>query len=523
MLSIDVLLGATFVVVYAADRFNIPPLDRSSTTAIRYYSAALFYCVFGLALYAILIQWPHLFTPLLQHGTQDTLSSWTRDLSSPLLVALLLTTLLPKFPALAGIDEWITKQLRYLAAIPYEVRRLSAELRKSDFHTPDELREKITAQLIDEGFDPADIVFDGSRTFQSLWIKSSVLMEHLAAWESHPKFTRFVGSFANELSELKREHRQLTPRVKKCFKLRRDLFSDAIKKVSDAVSEYQKDVQEQIEHVLEGIYHFISRGVLRCELTHSARCEQLTELGFTVQLVPLRLTVNHLLALFLGINMVMLFCFLVLRRGDLNPFNFTQVFVKCFMIASLYTVALCCAIYPKAKWKFAQSSHFRPVAFYLVAGILAVSAGVPINVGFRSLITQDLAAAWAEFTTVYPWMLMSFTTAFGIALLSDNKPTVTCPRSRLRWFEGGIQAVVGMITAWLVHEWLLTTAAPERVPDLAIMMLIASIISFAIGFFVPTWYREAPSQFPDGGKTCANQGPSRFGFSYLMNFDDQNR
>src|SRR5919109_309697 len=109
-------------------------------------------------------------------------------------------------------------------------------------------------------------------------------------------------------------------------------------KVSEAVLEYQKDVQEQVKHVLEGIYHFISRGVLRCELTHSARCEQLTELGFTVQLVPLRLTVNHLLALFLGINMVMLFCFLVLRRGDLNPFNFTQVFVKCFMIASLYTV-----------------------------------------------------------------------------------------------------------------------------------------------------------------------------------------
>jgi hypothetical protein len=36
-----------FIYIYAAGRFNTPPTSRSSTTWIRYYTAAGFYCAFA--------------------------------------------------------------------------------------------------------------------------------------------------------------------------------------------------------------------------------------------------------------------------------------------------------------------------------------------------------------------------------------------------------------------------------------------------------------------------------------------
>lgn len=68
-------MGAVFLVLYTWEQFNVPdrnavtapeePLEwpthnRCSTTAFRYYSAAAFYCLWGLALYLLLTTWPTL-------------------------------------------------------------------------------------------------------------------------------------------------------------------------------------------------------------------------------------------------------------------------------------------------------------------------------------------------------------------------------------------------------------------------------------------------------------------------------
>jgi len=88
---------------------------------LRYYTAAAFYGVFALALYSALIGFPDLLQHVLQAGSDALVPDWAKHLSSPLMVALILTVLLPNAPILSGVDESIRQLFLSMASIPLEV------------------------------------------------------------------------------------------------------------------------------------------------------------------------------------------------------------------------------------------------------------------------------------------------------------------------------------------------------------------------------------------------------------------
>src|SRR5712691_427146 len=100
------ILGGAFVLVFAFRRFNTPRTNRCSTTAARYYTSVTFYCLFALAVYSLLVGFPKLLDHVLD-VSKTAMPDWAHHLSSPLLVALLLTVLLPALPIVSGIDEWV--------------------------------------------------------------------------------------------------------------------------------------------------------------------------------------------------------------------------------------------------------------------------------------------------------------------------------------------------------------------------------------------------------------------------------
>lgn len=122
----QVLIGAIFVLISAAGRFNTPHTNRSSTTALRYYTAFLCYLLVGLGLYFALLS----FGPLLE-ALKIEAAYYGKLIASPPFVALLLTVLLPKVPLLAEGDAWILGHLQRMGAIPYEARRLTSKLHKA--------------------------------------------------------------------------------------------------------------------------------------------------------------------------------------------------------------------------------------------------------------------------------------------------------------------------------------------------------------------------------------------------------
>jgi hypothetical protein len=219
--DLDILLGILLIAFYASERFNTPPTNRSSTTAARFYSAVGLYLCVTIGIYGLLL----FGFPQLLHQWQPIVADaipWAKELSGPFLVALLMTVSLPRVPLLASIDEWIRKTLQHIASIPYEVRRLSAALRRSPFQTSPDHQEEIRTQMLGQGFHPADILYLESARPQYLWTKLTVLMKSLEDWEGHSRFSAFAARFSADLEALRGRYKQLTPKARNCFRLLRD-------------------------------------------------------------------------------------------------------------------------------------------------------------------------------------------------------------------------------------------------------------------------------------------------------------
>jgi hypothetical protein len=493
---VDVLIGGIFVAFFAADRFNTPASNRSSTTAVRYYTAAGVYCLFALLLYSTVVRYPHLLQAVRQQPGIE-IPAWVETLSAPLFVALLLTVLLPKVPMLSHVDDWIRSRLQYIAAIPHEVRRLCAQLADARFAAPEPTRRRLLAVLPTAGFDPVDLVFEATATPQSLWTKIAALMAALTGWDGHSGMAAFRTGFPVEFGRLRHRYEQLTPRAVRCFELMHERETPAAgrRRQRDAVSEYQQDFERDADELLQQIYEFLGRGVLSSQLTHSARREQLCALGFRIALPRSPFTLDQLVALFVGFSVLFMTGLSAFTAQRLDP---VVLFLRSMMIATIYVVSVCCAIYPRRRWlRSDRVSPVRPFAFYLVVSLLAAVVATGVSIVFKSLLHLSVAMAMADVAETWPWALLTFAITFVTAFMIDDVPSATLPASRLRWVEGSAAAAILTAVATAVHALLRETMQARPAPDLVLVLVLVAIIGLVIGTLVPTWYRTAPRQLLD--------------------------
>jgi hypothetical protein len=524
---VEIALSAIVIVVFAVDRFKTPPSDpkdgvvpyrisRSTTTAASYYTALSLYGAIALAVFAFLLLSPQALDRLVATAPEigEGVPPWARQ-SPPLLVALILTVLLPKIPILSSMDEWFRTKLQRMAAIPHEVRRLSAEVRRAPFRVTAERERELTDALAAKGFESADIRFEEGSAPQHLWTKLSMLMRELDGWDADAQFTSYVLTYPNEFTALRFRYEALVPKAVKCFSLLRELTADPEPtKKGGAIYAYRDDVMHEIEALLKDVYEAISHAVLLCQFTQRARVSQLIRLGFGLDPEPpRRLTLNELLGLFTGLTILYSFGFVLMRHGGGNVQRIDpKLFLLALMIAAIYCVAVWCAIAPKARWRVARRSaaHGRPWGWYLLSGLMAAGTGALIAYLFR-LVTYrgDVVAAWELYWQTSPWAIMTFATAYGLAFLADDEPGdgfggLLTP-ARLRWAEAVALTAVMCVAAWLVHELLLgmreaALALRAGNPDMPVQAvrplrdieLMTMVIGFAIGSLVPSWYRTEP-------------------------------
>jgi hypothetical protein len=528
---LEIALSAIVIVVFAVDRFKTPPSDpkdgvvpyrisRSTTTAASYYTAVSLYGAIALAVFAFLLLSPQALDRLVATAPAigEGIPPWARQ-SPPLLVALILTVLLPKIPILSSMDAWFRTKLQRMAAIPHEVRRLSAELRRAPFRVTAERERELTDAMAAKGFDSPDIRFEEGSAPQHLWTKLSMLMRELDGWDADAQFTSYVLTYPNEFTALRFRYEALVPKAVKCFSLLRELTADPEPtKKGGAIYAYRDDVVHEIEALLKDVYEAVSHAVLLCQFTQRARVNQLIRLGFGLDPEPpRRLTLNELLGLFTGLTIVYAFGFVLMRHGGgsgqrIDP----KLFVLALMIAAIYCVAVWCAIAPKARWRFARRSaaHGRPWGWYLLSGLMAAGTGALIAYLVRLVIYRgDVVAAWEVYWQTSPWAIMTFATAYALAFLADDEPGdgfggLLTP-ARLRWAEAVALTAVMCVAAWLVHELLLGTreaalALRAANPDMPVQAvrplrdieLMTMVIGFAIGSLVPSWYRTEPVETP---------------------------
>lgn len=495
--KIDLILGGVFILFYAAQRFNTPPTNRSSTTAARYFVGLFSYCLVGVAFYATIVKFPHLLQFLMQ-GDENSVPEWAQKISSPLLVALSLTVLLQKLPFLSSLDHLICNQLQHMAAIPYEVSRLGAELRKDTLQISDEDQMAVRQHLEDEGFAPKDIQFEPSNGPANAWTRLVVLLYKVQDWESDRRMASYLSACHAELENLRERQDWLATKARTCFRLLdENAAAGETGKTHEAVKQYQEDFTDQVTQLQQCVLDFIARGVLHSELTESARVHRLRSLGFSVE--PIRVfTLNQMMLLFGVVWIVMLAGFVLFSESS-NGVEFGKVLIKTIRISLIYSIAVACAVLPKAKWKFAnvQIGEVRPTVFYLVAGLMAVSISQVTSLVFNSVSMGGIQPGWERFQLTYPWLLITFATALTTAVLVDNPTFQFMSRRQQRCAEGCLQAAVMLGVAYLTHCWLTqrseATGAVLR-STLTSVMGISGMVGFVIGFCIPTWYREAQSR-----------------------------
>jgi hypothetical protein len=521
---VQIVLSAIAIVVFAVERFNTPPADpragivpyrisRSTTTAASYYTAVSLYGAIAVAVFAFLLLSPKGLDLLAQMGPGvfSTIPTWARQ-SPELLVALILTVLLPKIPILSDMDEWFRTRLQRMAAIPHEVRRLSAQIRRAPFLVDSDGRQIVLNALVAHGFDPADVRFEEGSTPHDQWTKLSLLMHELDDWDADARFTSYVLTYPNEFNALKRRYDALLFRARKCFSLLRELATDPDPaKKGGAVYAYRDDFIQEVDGLLKAVYEAISNAVLLCELTERARINQLIKLGFGLDpKLPRRLTLNELLGLFTGLTVVGVLWVTLMGRSDsaggmLKP----REFVLAVMIAAIYCIGVWCAIYPKTRWSLARRrpESGRPWGWYLLSGAMATAAGAPISYLYQAGTHHwQWTEAWVGYWQVSPWGVMTFVVAYSLALLADDEPRDgfmgLLTATRLRWVETvGLMGVMA-VTASVVVKLL--RGAQSGIPDDQLLPvrplwqieIISVVIGFAMGVLVPSWYRTAPHETP---------------------------
>lgn len=500
IISFGFLLGALFVAVYALDRFNTPQSNRASTTAGRYYSAALAYALIAVSFYYFFAQYPHLLALLNLGNGAEHLEALDEEDVSPVLVAMLLSVLLGKIPVLAQLDAKLRVFLQSLAEIPLEALRLGRRIQRARFNPNTEVRRAVFTELNARGFDAEDIRFEPAAGAQARWCRLTALMLGLRHWESQRGFIGFVHERQDEIKTLRERYEQLGEVAKNCFSLSQQaqaMTHDST--LNDAALKLRNTFLSQTDALSNDLSALIAQGVLRCQLTHGTRCQAVKRMGFEPpddERVS-GISINHFLTLLAILVPMLLVNFILFRRAGGGPDMAVALAVQ---IGTTYMLAVYCAVAPK-RWTLLKApvSGHRPVAAYFVSGFMAVAAAIPIQLLFKALAlskSEDgllliLSMVWERFTTQgYPWLVMAFVTAFVTAFLCDNRPSKRFGPRTLRAIEAIAQSVATALAALLVLWWL--GVDPGTEPRRWIRILtVSALIGMLLGALVPAWYRDA--------------------------------
>ena len=522
-LYIEILIGAILITVYAHERFNTPPHVRASTTAARYYLASITYLMVYLISFFVLTKYPYLLEKL--KLVTPPAGDVSKDSgSTPIIVAMVLSLLVPKIPLISSLDAKLKKFLHRLAAIPFEAFRLSQELQECNYQIPGKLNaghehtQKLFNQLKEQGYEQPQLLVDSNLAFMKTWTKLTSLMIQLKGWESSSQFSAFVQERAGQLERIKDHYLRLSGMVRNAFFLNqemaihKELNAELSKVFNNVTNKFDADMSNEQKALYSELCDFISHGMLKTCFMGSSRARTLSSMGFegiqfnsrTVFSVNSTITLFGLLLVLVLVNSIL---FQPRYANNAEAMSRTEILLMITMVVSIYSAAVICAVVPKQLWSNFRSSekHEYPAAAYAASGVIAVLASLVISLAFKTLLfaldpqingfTQPFTLAWKNFSTsAYPWLIMSFVCTLSLAFLIDlPQPKWVHHKWQRRVLDGVIQTAALVCAVSLVHWWLAglaqTGAFSGRLPALPQLIRLSVLIGFVLGYFVPTWYR----------------------------------
>ncbi len=490
------LFGGVAVFLYARERFDTPGPMRPTTTFTRYWMARVGYMMATLGLFLIL----GAATTDLPPGLASQFGMDTQPLDGlpgPVVAALILTSLLPRFPVLNKIDEAVKQWFQRIGNIPLEARELSGRIQSTPLAISPESLALLRPALADLHIEESWL----SRVNAPCacpWTRSAVLYAIVKRWPQTPGYSRYVYDQPAQMERITGQIEALSSAGDAALQS----FEMTGRPSPDEGED--KRLRKEIDALHRSLCDFIAGGVLQVGLSQRQRLAMLERLGFGAVPEPRSLLSVHEIILLAGLIFIgMLLIPLIASKFISAPLYLNMRVIV--MVPMIYAVAIVAAIYPKAAWPIADvhAAEGRPYAGYFASGCLAAAAAFVVSLLLRYLMDFDgnvidalTSPGWfrkAFLISVdrWPWLLMTFCATIAIAWTADNRfdSPGEEPRS-LRVIEGISLAMIFALTQWVVLELLRIYSEPKQTHwNAPLMIIMTGIIGAILGYCVPHLYR----------------------------------
>lgn len=486
-------IGGLIVLIYAYNRFESPASMRPTTTFVRYWVALCCYIGSMLMLFVLLGgAFSDSSGPLALLTYGGTVPEDAEKLAGPLYSALILTALLPHFPVLKNIDEWVKQEFQRIGNIPFEVRQLSARLQQEQLSVDFRHYPRLREQLRDKGVDAA---WSSQKpdTPRVLWGRIATLRLVVGSWSQLDGYVRYLDEHREMLAAIDEEYSALELALKDTR-----MLAELSRKSPDApAASHVRQVRRDLAALNKDLCDFVAGGVLQCEWSRADRTARLKEMGFVnVEDLPRPLGANEVALVAVLVFGIVNAVALAFYAESPEKVGLNRTFRLAVMLSIIYAAAVVIALYPKAIWRFAdiRRTATRPFAAYVLSGFVAVAFSFLISVTFRYLLVP-----LEEFnepnhfnkvitSTQWPWLIMAMGATVGIAWVADDWALDPGKEPRwLRWAEA-----VGLAAFFSLVQWYVAILLFGHPTDRQLLrvLLTSAILGAAIGFFVPHRYRE---------------------------------
>lgn len=487
---------AVFVAVFAWDRFNTPPSNRSSTRRLLYWSSCGGYIITALALYTILCV-------LLQLTPWRTLLVGRSDTSfpAPLLATLAMTTLLSSAPMLKQLDRSILSFFLNWGEIPAELKRRASTMtprtfsvtaddvaRLQDLYRDSAYGETLAGHLKASGA-------DGIELLEYRFTQVVKLYEGIQHLTQEPRYSAFFASTGEQFDEIEKRVGLFLSHSAASLTLAARLQGlDNQPAYADLIREKRETFAQNCREMFNELALFLAGAVLRSELTESWIVRRLRSLGFAgaEPMNEPEFPIDSLTLLALGVFLYLAFLSMFFAHLNSAAHQNGSHMLGTVKVGLSRIVTIGVVV-----WTIQRFSYFRREPgqgrryfAYAIQGLIAALVATAICLPFAFL---EKKAIFVELSDSVPPIVLSAVLCVALAFFCDDWPEDSPAQIRLRLFEGaGCAAAIALTTGFLYLGDLLP-ASFGRLGGwrLASWLTLPSAMAFMIGFFVPHIYRCA--------------------------------
>jgi hypothetical protein len=497
-----IALSALFVVAWA--RFNSPPTNRSGTTFALFFWGVIFY-------YALMIPlWLVVMIGLAQGSigfdfTVGKLMQVDAQAQAQLaryapIVAVLIIVVASQFRNVARIDRAARAFCVKLAAIPREADRLAIELAQTAGFAPHGMVRMKVSKIISDNISRRALSFNRDGTLADRFTRAVGLYNLFVAPRSNATALEFAGNgygrsaYARIMQMADSLATRADARYEELMHSGLAFFASPL-----PTPELKDALNRNIAEVTNLTCSLVSRYVLFCEKTHSARLQRLAKMGFAYSPGPTFGMDQWATTIFLvtGLSIGMM----VLMPGTL-PLEVGKVLTIAITFGISIGFAVSGAIVVAQRFIGRQEDDtpaYPPIAELVVAGLVVVGLSIVLRIGIplvSALIQGDgYQHVLKQFVERLYGVITPFICTVSLGLICSYMGS-----SRLSWYRvatfgafanGVALTCAGWLVAHLVGQPVLAQFYVHPEDATHLVALSSGLTGFVVGGMVLAVFNES--------------------------------